>query len=185
MSKDKKIGMAGGLLTLLAFISLAGMLAVPSTPIQVPQVQGVETISEIPEQAEPTVEEKTETKTKSIPYETTKQNTSSLNSGTTKVSVTGANGVKTITYKVTYTDSIETAREKTSEKIITQPVTKVILVGTYVAPKKVATSSILVKKSDSDICHAPGTTYYDRTLYYIAYPSLQACLDSGGRLPKR
>jgi len=41
-----------------------------------------------------------------------------------------------------------------------------------------------VKKSSTGICHAKGTTYYDKTINYIPYASLQACLDSGGRLPK-
>ncbi len=48
-----------------------------------------------------------------------------------------------------------------------------------------APTSGVVKKSKSDICHAPGTTYYNRTKNYTAYNSLQACLNSGGRLPKR
>jgi hypothetical protein len=42
-----------------------------------------------------------------------------------------------------------------------------------------------VKKSNNDICHAPGTTYYDRTKDYTAYDTLQDCLNSGGRLPKK
>ena len=41
-----------------------------------------------------------------------------------------------------------------------------------------------VKKSSSGICHARGTTYYNRTQTYTSYDSIQACLDSGGRLPK-
>jgi len=44
---------------------------------------------------------------------------------------------------------------------------------------------IVVKKSSSDICHVPGTTYYDRTTNYTAYDSIDECLASGGRLPKR
>lgn len=42
-----------------------------------------------------------------------------------------------------------------------------------------------VKMSKSGICHAPGSTYYDRTKNYTPYPALDACLKSGGRLPKR
>jgi micrococcal nuclease len=47
-----------------------------------------------------------------------------------------------------------------------------------------ASSTGVVKKSNSDICHAPGTTYYDRTKNFTPYDTVQACLDSGGRLPK-
>jgi len=44
---------------------------------------------------------------------------------------------------------------------------------------------IVVKKSNSGICHAPGTTYYSRTTNYTTYNSIDECLASGGRLPKR
>jgi hypothetical protein len=42
----------------------------------------------------------------------------------------------------------------------------------------------VVKKSRTGICHAPGTTYYAQTLNFISYESIEACLASGGRLPK-
>ena len=48
-----------------------------------------------------------------------------------------------------------------------------------------AQSTGVVKMSTTHICHAPGTTYYDRTLNYTPYDTLQACLDAGGRLPLR
>ena len=43
----------------------------------------------------------------------------------------------------------------------------------------------IVKKSRSNICHAPGTTYYKKTKYYKSYKTLKDCLKSGGRMPKR
>ncbi len=42
-----------------------------------------------------------------------------------------------------------------------------------------------VKKSRNGICHAAGSTYYSRTKHYTPYPSMAACLKSGGRRPKR
>lgn len=42
-----------------------------------------------------------------------------------------------------------------------------------------------VKKSSSNICHERGSTYYARTKNYTPYNSIEACLASGGRLPKR
>ena len=42
-----------------------------------------------------------------------------------------------------------------------------------------------VKKSRNGICHPKGGTYYSRTKHYAPYDSMQACLDSGGRAPKR
>ena len=42
----------------------------------------------------------------------------------------------------------------------------------------------VVKKSRSDICHAPNSSYYDTVKNFKSFDSLQSCLDSGGRLPK-
>jgi len=42
-----------------------------------------------------------------------------------------------------------------------------------------------VKMSKSGICHPPNTTYYKQTKNYTSYPTLQACLNAGGRLPKK
>ncbi len=42
-----------------------------------------------------------------------------------------------------------------------------------------------VKMSKSGICHAPNTTYYKQTKNYTPYPTLQACLTAGGRMPKK
>ena len=41
-----------------------------------------------------------------------------------------------------------------------------------------------VKKSRSGICHAPGSTYYARTLNFKPFTKIESCLKSGGRLPK-
>ena len=43
----------------------------------------------------------------------------------------------------------------------------------------------VVKKSTTGICHAPGTTYYNKTKNFTAYDTVGDCLNSGGRLPKR
>jgi hypothetical protein len=49
--------------------------------------------------------------------------------------------------------------------------------GTAGGPIKKATSS--------GICHAPGTPGYSSTKKFTKYPTLEACLASGGRLPKQ
>jgi hypothetical protein len=46
------------------------------------------------------------------------------------------------------------------------------------------TSGPQVKKSTSGLCHEKGTQYYDKTQQYTSYDSIDACLASGGRLPK-
>ena len=42
-----------------------------------------------------------------------------------------------------------------------------------------------VKKSRSGICHGPDSPWYAQTANYISFDSIEACLKSGGRLPKR
>lgn len=48
-----------------------------------------------------------------------------------------------------------------------------------------ASTELPVKKSTSSICHAPGTTYYAKTKNFTPYNTIDDCLNSGGRLPKR
>ena len=43
----------------------------------------------------------------------------------------------------------------------------------------------VVKKSSSGICHCPGGSFYDRTARFTPYKTIDACLSSGGRHPKR
>ena len=41
-----------------------------------------------------------------------------------------------------------------------------------------------VKMSKSEICHAEDSSYYNRTKNFVAYETLEECLEDGGRLPK-
>ena len=43
----------------------------------------------------------------------------------------------------------------------------------------------VVKKSKSGICHAKSSSSYSRTKNFTTYQNLEACLQSGGRCPKR
>jgi hypothetical protein len=76
------------------------------------------------------VEKRTVTETASIPFPVKRVNDSSLPKGTTKVKTEGVVGVKTLTYEVTFTNGVQTAKELLREVITKQPITKVILVGT-------------------------------------------------------
>lgn len=42
-----------------------------------------------------------------------------------------------------------------------------------------------VKKSSTGICHKEGTLFYKNTKKFTPYDSLDECLNSGGRLPKK
>lgn len=83
---------------------------------------------------EPKVETKEETETKEIAFTSSTVNDASMAQGTSKVTTAGVNGVQTLTYKVTYTDGKETAKELVSDTVTTAPVNQVTTVGTYVAP---------------------------------------------------
>ena len=42
-----------------------------------------------------------------------------------------------------------------------------------------------VKKSKTGICHKNGSKYYEQTKHYEVFQSIDECINSGGRLPKR
>lgn len=46
-------------------------------------------------------------------------------------------------------------------------------------------SNPAVKKSNAGICHKKGTNFYNNTKNFTAYNSIDDCLSSGGRLPKK
>lgn len=77
-----------------------------------------------------TVETKTEEKTESIPFQQTSLEDPSLSAGSTRVSVTGAKGVRTITYEVKYRNGEEISRQEVSNIITTDPVDQITLIGT-------------------------------------------------------
>lgn len=121
----------------LKFISvafLAGFFAITLTGCTAEQAQNS---SQNTEAKAPVVDVKTETKKEPITFQTTNENDSTLASGQTKVKQEGKDGQKEITFKVTYIDGTETAREKVLEKVVSDPVNKIILVGTKVATPNV------------------------------------------------
>lgn len=121
LSKGGKVGViAGGLMLVGATNSLAtpGTTPAPASS-EVKQSQ---------------VEVKEESKTEIIPFTSSTIEDATLPKGETKVSVAGVNGVLTRTYKVTYTDGVETSRSSAIEKVTTEPINEVKAIGTYVAP---------------------------------------------------
>ncbi len=85
--------------------------------------------TQLAEKSEPVVTKETVTITEEIPFETEYRNddTRYPEDGNQTVQA-GVNGRKSVTYTVTYTDGVETAREKTGEQITDQPVTEIISV---------------------------------------------------------
>ena len=74
------------------------------------------------------------TETAAIPFEKTTVQDGNLEKGKTALRTAGANGVKTLTYDVTYVGGIETGRKLVKEEVTTAPVPEVTAIGTYVAP---------------------------------------------------
>ena len=72
-----------------------------------------------------------------IPYETVTKNTTSGSGDTTnKVLQEGKDGLKEVTYKIKYQNDVEIEKTVISEKVVTEPVNKIVQVQ-----KKVATTS--------------------------------------------
>lgn len=92
------------------------------------------------------------TETRSIPFQSTTQENSSLASGTTKIITSGVDGVETITYKVTYTNGVETDRQQTSDVVTTPPINQVTAVGTYVAPAQNCPNGTYVNSAGNTVC---------------------------------
>jgi hypothetical protein len=42
----------------------------------------------------------------------------------------------------------------------------------------------LVKKSRENVCHDKSSPNYSTLKFFIAYPTIEACLKSGGRAPQ-
>ena len=78
----------------------------------------------------PTIEKRTVTETKTIPFTTRRVNDSSLAKGSTKVRTRGVAGVKTLTYEVTLANGVQTGKKLLRQVVTKAPVTQVIAVGT-------------------------------------------------------
>ena len=80
------------------------------------------------------VEVKEETTEETIKYSAKTVESSKYNKGTKKITQYGKNGVKEVTYAVTYVDGKEESRELVKEEVVKEAVTEITTVGTYVAP---------------------------------------------------
>lgn len=129
------------IISVVGLIILAGIFGETENS-QTANINTTNTSSKDSSQNEKTkTEVKTETTTEPIAFTATTQEDSSLSKGATKITTAGANGVKTLTYEVTYTDGKQTSKKLVKEEVTTQPVTQVTSIGTYVAPPPPPTQS--------------------------------------------
>lgn len=76
------------------------------------------------------ITEKVVTEQVEIPYETITKNTAGVTTDTTnKILQQGKNGLKEVTYKIKYQNEVEIEKTKLSEKIIKEPVNKIVQVN--------------------------------------------------------
>ncbi|HVE80904.1 MAG TPA: G5 domain-containing protein [Candidatus Dormibacteraeota bacterium] len=96
-----------------------------------------------------------------------------LESGITQVQTEGADGLRKVTYRVHYEDGAEKSREKIAEVTASQPVTRVVLVGT----KPRSDAWLLLR-----LCEAGGSyTRNSGNGYYGAYQfNLSTWWSNGG-----
>jgi len=98
----------------------------------VSEVVTVEPVDEIIRVGTKVTEVKEEQKTEEIPYGTKEIEDPTLDYGEKIVDQAGVAGEKEVTYKVTYVNGEEVAREKVSEDVTVQPVDEIIKVGTKI-----------------------------------------------------
>lgn len=72
------------------------------------------------------------TENQAIARETKTLKDANLEAGTTKVQTEGSDGQKAMTYRIHYKNGVEQSREQLSSKVITEPVTKVVVQGTKI-----------------------------------------------------
>lgn len=76
-----------------------------------------------------------------IPFETITKNTAGTSTNTTnRVIQQGKDGLKEITYKIKYQNDIEIEKLQLSEKIITEPVNKIVQVNKNVTSRSATTT---------------------------------------------
>ena len=120
--------------------------------------------TEAPTAAEEVREEKV---TEKIAYSTEEEYSDSMADGTSEVTRPGVDGEKEITYKVTYVDGKETAREKIGEKVTKEPVSEIVTYGT--APTRTVVSREPMPDCDADGHGTWIVTYDDGTQEFEYY----------------
>ena len=95
-----------------------------------------------------------------IPYETVTKNSQTSGDTTDKVLQEGKDGLKEVTYKVKYQNDVEIEKTVISEKVITEPVDKIVQVQ-----KKVTSRGSTTARTSASTASASGGTTYKITAY--------------------
>lgn len=118
----------------------------------------------------------------SVPYETVNEKTANLYKGETSVKVRGVNGEKKIVAEVVKVNGQETSRKILEQKVAKQPVSRVLAVGTKVAPPTIGSGKFSKPVSRSYTVSSPFGSRWGRlhTGIDLAMPTGSPVLASDG-----
>jgi resuscitation-promoting factor RpfB len=135
--KERVLGLAGlGAIVLLGFgivngvASAIGSATQPKQELEAHQVQAKET-------PKPVTTYKDVQTTEPIPFEKVRRNDATRDVGSEAITTEGVNGIRTLTFHVTYIDGVESGRTQTKSEVTKAPIKEVTSVGTrvpYVPP---------------------------------------------------
>jgi len=129
--REKVIGV---LVSVFAVFAISGVAsAINNSPTVQPNTKQTPS-QESKVDASPSITYKETEETQTIAFDKTSKDDGALTKGATSITTAGVDGVKTITYKLTLTDGVETNKEIVNETVTKTPVAEVTSIGTYVAP---------------------------------------------------
>ena len=147
------------------------------TEVQIVEVSqtGVETTLEQLMNSYAPITEKIVVEQVTIPFETITKNTAGTSTNTTnRVIQQGKDGLKEITYKIKYQNDIEIEKLQLSEKIITEPVNKIVQVNKNVTSRSATTTR--EKNSTTQVAYSGGKwTYSSSEMDLLCAITAQEC----------
>lgn len=147
------------------------------TEVQIVEVSqtGVETTLEQLMNSYAPITEKIVVEQVTIPFETITKNTAGTSTNTTnRVIQQGKDGLKEITYKIKYQNDIEIEKLQLSEKIITEPVNKIVQVNKTVTSRSATTTR--EKNSTTQVAYSGGKwTYSSSEMDLLCAITAQEC----------